>query len=392
MRIHTGCISIVLLILVGGSAYAQNPRLRWEQRSTGDYARNPAQWIEAPSDGSFVIGHAGGYRRWISASGQYTTGFGANSQPAPFYPHDVSTAGGIIVGLRDGSFGTELTALQTSTGTTKSKRMGNFPVRITTSEPAGDHLFLSANGGMTIVSMPDMLVVGSYYVAGGDVPTIAPDNQSQLYIIESEVARHELMSGEFIRRYSDVRGVIQTSYAMGSSKIVGYTGGTIAVWDAASGDRRQLFSDGMDRLVMRNGGRYAVTMSMSGIRGDSTIRVWDLEIEGRIHDYRGNGIEFPVSAATITADETHLAIVDASGSIVLLELSTGAITRRIGSAHGQGAVAVAVNEPGTIIASGSNNIELHDASNGESLGDIRFDNAYVYAVSFSSDGDHLAAA
>ncbi|MBC8144378.1 MAG: hypothetical protein H7X80_02265, partial [bacterium] len=393
MRATARYTAAIIFALSVNAAFAQSPLFHWELRSPGDRSGYANLWIEAPSDGSLAIGSAQGFRRF--EGGTLINTIGAFSTNAPFRPDDVSDDGKLVSGMR--ALGSSVVVCETLTGAARAARGNNMSGVARLSPPFGDRVyFASENGIIETLRMPFLSLISSYQLDGGFsatpyTPIIAPDNDTELHILRGVIRHYNLGSGSEIRRYDELDSAWQADFALGSERIVGYNGTSIGIWDTRIGNLRQRMSDGMERLVMRTGGRYVVTMAMRQERGDSTIRVWDMLTESRIRDYRGRGIEFPINAAAMTADETHLAIIDASGSIVMMDLFTGAIVDIFGGGHSDAGRSIAISSDGSVVASGSNAIHLNNADGGY-IGTLRFGGDRINAIAFSPDGDHIAAA
>ncbi|MBC8145101.1 MAG: hypothetical protein H7X80_05905 [bacterium] len=386
-------IMLLVILLPGCSSSSSIPLFQWTRRSAGDHSVNETLWMRAPTDGSIVVGYHEGYRRWNVKTGLLTMSVGAiRWTDGAVRVQDISSDGSLIAGIHEQPSGQKIVVIQASTGEFEVARSQTDEGVVRMPTRMGNVVFTNSSGAISVYSMPTLSKVKSYTIPGAGAPVISPNTTSQLIVIAGNIREFDVASGNEMRAFDGVSGVVQTAYALNGTKVIGYTQEHLAIWDAATGERRLFATDGRDRLVMRNGGRHAVTMSMREPTGDSTIRVWDLDTEQRLVDHDGDDLVFPINTATIMPDEKQLAIVDGSGSIVMMDLVTGDIVRRIGDALGRSAFSIAINPAGTIVASGGNSIRLHDAATGESLGSIEVPRESVHGLAFSPDGDHVAVA
>lgn len=374
-------LTAYLFLLSLHNAHAQPEKIFWEQRSVGGGFRT----LAVPPAGPIVLAYDEAYRVYDRISGRLIGTYGRTDPWRIFRTRDISTDGRYVLSTRHADTET-LTVLRSESGDVLGSR--NVASGTSLFTPDGDYVLHLWMGNLTVFAAPSLEQRAQYRSPEAIPDAIAPDSRTFMRIMEGIPVEFDLMTGAEVRRYAGSTNVRQVGYALGGSRIVGFTGTALVVWDAATRERRVMFADRNERLVMRSGGRYAVTMSQT-IQGDSTIRVWDIEQQARVRDYRGSGIAFPLLVPTITADERHLAALDANGSLILLDLMSGAVStllRAPGVGH-----SVAADPAGSVVAIGTTTITLHDPSTGQPLRTIGRPGPRYVSLAFSPDGSRVAA-
>lgn len=360
----------------------------WEHRSA--VGNGSITWMELGGDGrTLVVAYEKGYRQWNIQTGQLVAAM-HDDYAAPMYPHDLSPGGEYVATTRGGGAG-EIWIIDTRDQGIRLRAGGRGRLLFTDD---GAYIVHIDDSTIEMLRMPHLELAWRRTDADyGDLVATSRDATMMLFLRQGVASLHAFNGGTLIRRLDGWNKATHASFALGSSRVVGYNGTHLAIWDAGTGVLRKLFTDGMRRMVMRPGGRLAVTMALQGPERDSTVRVWDIESEARIRDYALRDLRYPLYGAVLTPDERHLVVAETGGSLALVDIMTGAITRRLFGSGEEGAVgAVAVSRDGRTIATGSRRPTIRSAVDGAILRTISTYGGRIEGIAFDPAGDYIAVA
>ena len=169
----------------------------------------------------------------------------------------------------------------------------------------------------------------------------------------------------------------------------GSLGGTVRLWDVATGDELRWFTGHTDDV-------HSVAFSPDGTRlasgsNDGTVRLWDVATGNELRRFTGHTDW--VNSVAFSPDGTRLASGSWDETVRLWDVATGDELRRF-EGHTSYVLSVAFSPDGTRLASGSldDTVRLWDVATGDEV--RRFYHGslvWVNSVTFSPDGMHLAS-
>jgi WD40 repeat protein len=390
----TGSIAVALLVCFTNGV-AQTPMPLWENRGSGpNIESNDATRIEFARDGrSMLQTLPTAFRRWDAESGRllsvvpydFRMQFVAGQSYSPDGRFILRRLSGYTLQLLDAETGRVIDSVQ------------NYGYSSFSFSSDGRAILVTSLNRITFLSIPgldNIRTIDGENLAG---MRLAPDGRELLGIDNGNVVLRDTSAAAEVRRLAGLGGVRQASHALGSESAVGYSGQWLAIWNVRTGERTALMADRagsiLPTLVMKDGGRYAVTLSMTFATGDSTMRVWDILERRRIHDFAIN-VQFPLRAIAMAPDERTVVVLDASGTFASIDMQTGRVIRRFAEGHRDHATSIASSRDGRVVVTGSSQGELRafDASDGTLRRTVRMEShAAIREIDVTSDGKIVAS-
>ncbi|MFO0893232.1 MAG: protein kinase, partial [Isosphaeraceae bacterium] len=188
--------------------------------------------------------------------------------------------------------------------------------------------------------------------------------------------------------------------------------GTIRVWDPEAGRLVRTIETGPDTIyalayspdgkLLASGHGFPALEEVDHMRGKGVIRIWDAESGRLLHTLRGHtqnlmGLAFSPDGATIASvSGSWLAVAQAAsrpGELILWDARTGAMLRQA-QGHAGPLTGLAYDPTGALIATSSWDctVKLWGARSCELRRTLSGHQDWVLAVAFSPDGTRLASA
>jgi WD40 repeat protein len=216
-----------------------------------------------------------------------------------------------------------------------------------------------------------LLASGSGVISGGD----------------ATLRLWEVKSGKLLHRLQHKDQVRSLAFAADGKSIVSASADGVArLWEiSTAGQRLQLqghaHGAGITRVAFSADGR---TLAAAGDHRDPAIVVWDAITGKQLHRLAGH------SPLVFSPDGKTLAYADAGKGVVLWDVASGKVQRRVGEAV-RDIAALAFARDGKTLAAGTGNaIHLWRVEDGKELNALDGHQAGVIAVAFSPDGNSVA--
>jgi WD40 repeat protein len=290
----------------------------------------------------------------------------------------------------------------------------------------GDNRTLVSAGADKAVRLSDVAVISVYEAHAGGVNAIAiHPNGSQVLSGGADKTLHirDISTGKIAKTIGPLADpVAAVDWSRDGSLVAAATGKSARAWNAADGAEVATFNQpGAVTGVALSADKHRLATACA----DGRARIWDLttkqEVQSFLHDgsvtavaYHGNNTNLvtgsadktvavhaiqltrtlPVSAKGIralrvTANGLRLIAAGDDGKVLVINASNGAVERTIDI--GKPVVAVAVSNPGTLLAAAAvDTVQIFNLNDGQRLG--HFPASGIAHVEFSPDGKSLLAA
>jgi RNA polymerase sigma factor (sigma-70 family) len=168
---------------------------------------------------------------------------------------------------------------------------------------------------------------------------------------------------------------------------------TVAVWDAATGERRRDFRVGDDQDGSHEGIPPSVALAPDGTTlafgyWDHTIRLWDLTTGKPLRRLTGFPDRFyPAYHVAFSPDGRTLAAAGSHNAVCLLDVATGKRLLKEGTAQERDIRSVALSADGRLLATAcpDQTIVLWDAATGKPRRELRGHDGWVYSAALTAD-------